>query len=34
MSLNPLKYLSSKDERYFLWSDNMSNVETAQKGIS
>ena len=32
MSLSPLKYLSSKDERYFLWRDNMSNVETAQKG--
>ena len=32
MSLNPLKYLSSKDERYFLWRDNMSNIETAQKG--
>ena len=31
MSLTPLKYLSSKDERYFLWSDNMSNVETVQK---
>ena len=32
MSLAILKYLSSKDERYFLWSDNMSNVETVQKG--
>ena len=31
MSLAPLKCLSSKDERYFLWSDNMSNVKTMQK---